>query len=1235
MLDDTLAGEEALVATANLLYQRMRSDNRLEVYFTHVDIPELASCLRRFLTNAFQGAEWPNVQINDDLVVVTYDGFVDVLLESVAKPLPLGAHVLTTGINTLCDQMMQDERIVQFMENIHEMSFDDEAFAGSPSDRSSANPVEEKPGSVEMDVADGDPVLALSGDGLLAASTEAMLSKLGATADMDQEIVVTSFSELTMPQDLILEVQRVWRSFIHTSQSMEAGGEAIFNAFFDSAPQLQVLFTSPRAVHALRFMNEMNHIVMSLDNPPKLKVLVETLGFSHLHWEISIPRVIIFRDAVLDTFAVELGESFTMMEAEGWKQLLNYIGGAIVFIKAHYAERINILLDSWTTANDKLSNSKTEEKGSGSLSKEVQVVAKKNRWKVTTTPSTATAGGEEGHTDSSRSSGTVPTTYPEMFKFNAAVMGFGDRKWLEEVLACFHNIVVNVSHSGRLQEECDVLALRISKCTSATVNFAEYKSCMLASLRSLLPKDWSTNHEVAWSWLWENVERVLQKTMGSPPKWEASLSKFFASLDDTQKYDLRGRMYARFFQVAAAGQDYFKQSNTYLHFIAERVMGMTVEIYRDPVKLVDDISALGLRHVGYGIPTELFGPLVSCYVDVVREFTTEEVCVDSFRWSLVLISKILVRTIVEGSTIVMKAVNANNARQLQRAIGTAARGERCTWMLLVQVGTQSISPLSWSLQSGKLEAASAMLVDLLTIRADRDRYYYGADELFARHADVVMRLRDEAPTLLPVLLDGLVWRSRVVESGQRRVNYYIKHLLINTSGGFANTLQWIVESKDPRLVCHPVMALLSDIVWKNVTSSRFLVSKMWLIVTLCIFVSSQAILEHLHDGEGGRAANDIVERVAIFCCRVFIYLFSMTQIIFTHTFKLMNNFLDKDFVTVYGFPFVPRQFLEWQELASFVLGLTLVGMLCTEPIVHCLNTGIANNTLFTEVCGASKNITFLYTLLGMAAMFLYYSLLFNLVVFSNRISAYALVCGGMLSELGLFLSAFFVAILTFSSCVSVLRHEFDFDSFTNIPHSMVALMEISLGMYTSEKHEALKTGPLVFIVLGVFMICVIVFLVNLLVAQLTCAYDGIFVDMLGSARLTRIRVIVEFMPKVPASTWEKFVRYLQLEKPLEFNQGDVGLPGGIQVLEAANLNPTTVEQIRRFGGSTSVTNQWPEEENLDEDDRFDRMEKLIQQAAQMVKRGRGGSHQGSTLLSGTQQSRSQSSMSKSEVDSDA
>ena len=46
------------------------------------------------------------------------------------------------------------------------------------------------------------------------------------------------------------------------------------------------------------------------------------------------------------------------------------------------------------------------------------------------------------------------------------------------MLASFDDIVVNVSDSTRLQEECDILALRISK-HKGPVNFPEYKAVSL------------------------------------------------------------------------------------------------------------------------------------------------------------------------------------------------------------------------------------------------------------------------------------------------------------------------------------------------------------------------------------------------------------------------------------------------------------------------------------------------------------------------------------------------------------------------------------------------------------------------------------------------------------------------------------------------------------------------------------------------------------------------------------
>merc|ERR1719353_2518827 len=107
------------------------------------------------------------------------------------------------------------------------------------------------------------------------------------------------------------------------------------------------------------------------------------------------------------------------------------------------------------------------------------------------------------------------------------------------------------------------------------------------------------------------------------------------------------------------------------------------------------------------------------------EKTDDEVATEAFRWSLGLISNLLVKTIIQGSTIVMKAIETNSAKRLQKAVQGASRGERAGWLLKVQVGNQSISPLLWSISSGCLEAASAIIQDLLTIRADRERYYFG------------------------------------------------------------------------------------------------------------------------------------------------------------------------------------------------------------------------------------------------------------------------------------------------------------------------------------------------------------------------------------------------------------------------------------------------------------------------------------------------------------------------------
>ena len=78
-----------------------------------------------------------------------------------------------------------------------------------------------------------------------------------------------------------------------------------------------------------------------------------------MHLDVTVPRVVIFRDAILDIFAVELADKFTSLARDAWTKLLNYVGGAIIFVKANYADRINTLLESWKLASDgKQSNMK-------------------------------------------------------------------------------------------------------------------------------------------------------------------------------------------------------------------------------------------------------------------------------------------------------------------------------------------------------------------------------------------------------------------------------------------------------------------------------------------------------------------------------------------------------------------------------------------------------------------------------------------------------------------------------------------------------------------------------------------------------------------------------------------------------------------------------------------------------------------------------------------------------------
>jgi len=512
----------------------------------------------------------------------------------------------------------------------------------------------------------------------------------------------------------------------------------------------------------------------------------------------------------------------------------------------------------------------------------------------------------------------------------------------------------------------------------------------------------------------------------------------------------------------------------------------------------------------------------------------------------------------------------------------------------------------WSIESGALEAAKAMVVDLLSIRADRDRYYYGADELFTRHPEIITFLCTEAPMIVPVVLDGLVWRSRLTEKGTRRVNVYFKHLLLDEAGGFHGALSAVAELRDSKLACHPVLVLMSDTLWGGICYRTFLAGKAWLIFTLLLFIVSQCALRSFAWQTQYQTA-----RYIVFGLRMFIYSTCISELLLRHT-RITIKSCREGSTTKVGPIAIPTRYLEdWQEWISLALALFLILMLSHSPDFYCFphhDEIYEGHGILSETCPEAQATLKRYGVFSMIAMLLYFVRLIDLTVLSNRVCAYVLMCGHVLGEVGLFLFSLFFVILAFSCGTATLPQTLP--QFGTIPTSALSFLEISMTMFDQRYYDPLDADDgWVFALMVLYIIVVFVFLGNLLIAQINCSFQAISLDMVGFARISRINIICTTVPLISPDRWGRWVATLGLSDKLEFNQGDVGLSGGIQVKEPASANPTTIDSIKRFGGSTSIMQPWPEDA-ADADDgetsRLDRMEKLMQRIAKSASSGKSG-----------------------------
>eukprot|EP00435_Cladocopium_sp_Y103_P009437 s3628_g2.t1 len=810
-----LGGESALDATVEYIWKVLLAGSLLRTYPPE-DLNSVKDELKTFLSDAFEGV-FPGIRIGRDLLTEeAIQGFEEVVVAIIDDQQLAGPTALVEAIHQVLGRK-QDGRVAAFLAELEEA-----VCTGSVMD--------------EMSEHDDDE------DKIQFGSAVQSFHLDDRQEEIDPEDVVTDRLEpLVLYESQVVEVQHCWKRFISHYEQTDYAGEAVFASILDSAPSLQSLFKTPKLV-AAKFISGFDRMVANLKDSASVFNLVEQMGFQHFQLEVSIPRIAIFREALVETMSMELNADFSPVAALGIQRLMSYAGGAFIFIRENYAKRLQLISRTWAIASGVTDEEEAAEKDEV-IQEEAPVEDESDDGMLTKGASEVSTGAssccgrlcgqskvakathrveeesdlkaiEEGYQ-------AIPRNFGAMFRFNAAVMGVSRQDWMYEVLDSFDAIVRCISQSSRLQVECDIVSLRIAQ-IRGEVKFSNFKAVMLSTLRSLFPEEWGPPHEEAWNWLWSTVERLLRKELKKPRARERLLGRFLGSMEEELADKIREQVYDRFFELAPAGQEYFKQSATRLNYIADRAIELSHDLYKDPCGTVDEIAALGLRHVGYSVPVELFEPFIEGWRQIIVELTSDADLVDAFHWSFRLCAQLLVRTIQQGATLVMRAISTNSGPQVRKALSYAPRKKRSLWVLNVTVGSQSISPLLVSIESGNMEAAKAMLQDLMVIRADRARYYYGLNDLFKRHPDMVEILTQTAPELLPTMLDGMIWRSRTTVAGMRRVNYYLKHLLVDEEGRFATAMSSVVKLSDPNLAVHPLLETLCDVMWTDLVHWRFL-----------------------------------------------------------------------------------------------------------------------------------------------------------------------------------------------------------------------------------------------------------------------------------------------------------------------------------------------------------------------------------------------------------------------------
>lgn len=994
-------------------------------------------------------------------------------------------------------------------------------------------------------------------------------------------------------------------------------GELFYEVLFELAPNMSALFNKPKQILSVKFMEMISTLVSFNNDPQRLKQQSIWLGMRHVKYGSRPQHTQVLGQVMISTLERAVGEEWTAEMDKAWSDLWTISCKSMLDVTIDAEKYGEIVRQMWADTQQRttcqkfgsslrkmllsgtewvqgLSQVEQHKEEANGKKGDTPNKAKDDKKKFVAAVAKKMAGDDangdaKSQTSNSQKHASGTDTPTGMIPGKDQNGTFNDKSSdADAVGSHFWEMLTQLCdllwEPEQMNEKLIVTTKRFYELGIRQAHLTTIGTAIGTSIHRVLDTSWKPIMKEAWDWFWAMISDAMGNALEVMESGDVELirSGWEEAKASRPAEELGEIFFKELARIAPHVTHLFKRPKRIqaLQFI--NVVEMLLCFNEDPESFFVDLKPLTIRHIKYGVKADYaraFGLTVLNGIKEVLGDKLDEKAKTAWTKLWTRVSSCVTRALNVGSNLVIVSLVQDDLDNFIDAMDCVPRGERFATLTHVDVNGEVVSPLDWSVMGGQVNIARWVIDDLLTIRADRDTYYYGRETMYMSHPDLVAKLCRQMPNLIENMLDGLMWHASMVVDGKVRVNYYVREMYgvpDETLDAWGSTLGELVQHGAPELFNHPVTEILLDIKWKRFALRLYLSIQIWYTIMLGLFTAGFAqMADSCQDQAKGL-------RIASGAMAIVTFLVQMVVILrqVHHQQTLGANFAGWTIQ-------IPRFLVNPWNASRLLSSAMLIVVAMSETCIFL--TGAPYPDWYMEgyegerraIAEDYHNLGWHTILVAFTAILLWLQFL-QVLVLSDKIAAFIYAVGRMTTDIVLNFTVITVIIVAFGTCMNILRQPGGYNE--DIGSSMLNVLRVLIGIGTPESQELESWGLFALISC---IILVVVCLFNILVAQLVSSYSILAQNAEGFAKMNRAYLCVEMESFLPMGARRTYYDEFHFDDPLEFDTSDEGPQGGIQVILSSSVrtHPKYVpDRVKRFTGEASPMDPWPtnKPEELDE-----------------------------------------------------